>query len=198
MSLSPDTLASMIENNLPKDEKGLAKNRKKFCKGLAMGIVMTIVGKPFITQDVGTVAGAGVGNGTGIQTLQYDDMTQIALSMMPTKGENAQKLYNAINKAVVDHLKSSASLKSTHAPVAIGVGTIMHISSILAPEMAKNIDDMLKAQGANGENRMVFALCAATGICTDILKNSTGQVIIVGSPVGIPAPGAGVGAGVIS
>jgi hypothetical protein len=197
MNLSADALADMIQANLKKHGDGGA-NQKKFCQALATGIVMTIVGKPFITQDVGTVAGPGVGNGTGIKTLMYDDMTQLALAMMPTKGENARKCFDAINMAVVDHLKSSATLKSTHAPVAIGVGTIMHIASILAPEMAKNIDDQLKVKGANGSNRTIFSLCVATGICTDILKNSTGQVIIVGSPIGIPAPGAGVGAGVIS
>lgn len=196
MSLSDSALSSLIEKNLSKYGNG-GVNRKKFCDAVAKGIVMTIVGKPFITQDVGTVAGPGVGNGTGIQTLQYADMTQIALSMMPSKGENAQKFYDAINMAVVDHLKT-ASLKSTHTPVAIGVGTIMHISSILAPEMMNNIDQQLQANGAKGVNRKIFCLCVATGICTDILQNSTGQVIIIGSPIGIPAPGAGVGAGVIS
>lgn len=196
MSLSDSALSSLIEGNLAKYGKG-GVNRKKFCDALAKGIVMTIVGKPFITQDIGTVAGPGVGNGTGIKTLQYSDMTQIALSMMPSKGANAQKFYDAINMAVVTHLQQ-ASLKSTHAPVALGVGTIMHISSILAPEMLNNIDQQLQANGAKGVNRKVFCLCVSTGICTDILQNSTGQVIIIGSPIGIPAPGAGVGAGVIS
>ena len=197
MSLSADALSGLIESNLSAYGKG-GVNRKKFCDGLAKGIVMTIVGKPFITQDIGTVAGAGVGNGTGIKGLMYDDMTMLALAIMPSKGVNAKKLYDAINQAVVQHLQSSASLKSTHAPVAIGTGTVMHISSILIPEMAQNIDTMLMSQGAKGVNRKIFGLCCATGICTDILKNSTGQVIIIGSPVGIPAPGAGVGAGVIS
>lgn len=197
MSLDDTQLADLIEANLNKIGKG-GKNRRKFCLGLATGINKTIRGKPFVTQDVGTVAGAGVGNGTGIKGLMFDDMTTLALSVMPSKGKNAKKMYDAINMAVVQHLQSSASLKSTHAPVAIGVGTLMHISSVLIPEMTQNIDQALQDKGAKGRNRKIFCLCASTGICTDILKNSTGQVIIIGSPVGIPAPGAGVGAGVIS
>ncbi len=197
MSLSPTVLADLIEKNLSVYGNG-GVNRKKFCLGVAKGVVMTIVGKPFVTQDIGTIPGPGVGNGTGIKALMYDNMTSKAMAIMPSKGVNAKKLYDAINMAVVDHLKQSATLKSTHAPVALGVGTLMHISSILIPEMAKNIDDQLMANSAKGVNRKIFSLCCATGICTDILQNSTGTVIIIGSPVGIPSPGAGVGAGVIS
>lgn len=197
MSLSGEVLGDMIEKNLQRYGNG-GVNRKKFCLAIATGIVKTIVGKTFVTQDVGTIPGAGQGRGTGIQKLMYDNMTNLALAQMETKGENAKPLMESIMKATVDHLKQSAQLTSVHAPVFLGTGTLMHISTVLIPEMTTNIYSQLNGKGATGRNRLPLSKAIATGVCTDILQNSTGTVIIVGSPAGIPVGGAGVGTGVIS
>lgn len=196
--LQPLELADLIEGKLKKYGNG-GSNRKKFCIAVATGIVMSIVGKPFATQDIGAVAGAGQGNGMGIKGLQYDAMTSLALQTMPTRGENAKKLMDAIMEATKEHLEAKATLKSVHAPVFVGTGKVVAGSIlVLIPEMAKNIDDQLMAGGAEGTNRMPLSLAVSTGVCTEIIKNGTGQVIIIGSPAGIPAPGGGVGVGVIT
>lgn len=202
MALSAPALAALIQGNLA-GQGAIGSNLTKFCNAIAKGVVESIVGKPFTTTDVGLVLGIGVGTGTGIQSLSASTMKATALSLMSSRGENADKMMQAIMDAVVSHLSSSASLSSTHAPVFLGSGTVVVGSiAVVAAQMSSNIDSELSAQGANGANKTNLSTAIGTGIANNILSAGTGTVAITGSFTGPippgPIPGAGVGAGTVS
>lgn len=202
MSLSPSTLASLIQANLAGvGAKG--SNLSVFCTAVAAGIVLSIVGKAFATADVGLMPGIGVGAGVGITGLDPSAMQSTALATMHSHGSNAEKLMEAIMTAVVTHLSSAATLTSNHSPIFQGAGTIVVGSiAVVASEMGNNIDSQLQAAGAKGANRSELANAIAAGIAGNILSAGTGAVAITGTFTGPippgPIPGAGAGAGVIS
>jgi len=173
---------------------------QKFCTAVGTGIILSIVGKPFQTSDVGTVIGNGVGIGVGIQGLIPSAMVGIALSFMPSVGKNADPLMTAIMNATATYLALAATLTTIDIPVFIGVGTVQIGSILVVPaQMASSIDSQLQSAGANGKNRTILATAIANGVCTGILSSGTGIVTITGSPtIPIPIPGTGSGIGVIS
>lgn len=202
MPLSPSALAGAIQSNMQAaGAKG--SNLQVFCSAIAAGIVMSIVGKPFTTQDTGLVPGIGAGIGTGITGLSSSAMKSTALAAMSSRGENADKMMQAIMDGVVSHLSGSAILISNNTPVFLGSGTV-NVGSILvvAPEMGGNISSQLSAVGANGENKTNLAMAIAAGVCSNILSSGTGTVTITGTFTGSvppgPVPGSGSGVGVIS
>ena len=202
MSLSASTLSSLIQSNLQAYGAN-GKNLQKFCSAVAAGVVESIVGKSFTTSDVGLVPGNGIGTGTGITGLSSSDMKSVALSLMPTKGSNADHLMQAIMDGVVTHLSSAASLSSTDTPVFSGTGTIEAGSiAVVAEQMSSNINSQLEAVGAEGKNVGVLSQAIGTGICTNILSSGSGTLTITGTFTGPtppgPIPGAGSGEGVIS
>lgn len=202
MALSPSALSSLMYANFQGfGAKG--SNLQKFCDAISAGVVMSIVGKSFVTSDVGLVLGVGVGTGTGITGLSSSDMKSIALGLMPTTGKNAANMMQAIMDATVSHLGSAAALATTDAPVFLGSGTVtVGTIAVVASAMSSNIDSQLQAMGANGKNRTILATAIGTGICTNILSSGTGTVTITGTFTGPippgPIPGAGAGAGIIS
>jgi hypothetical protein len=202
MALSASTLASLIQANLAA-QGAVGSNLSKFCNAIGKGVVESIVGKAFTTADVGLIPGIGVGTGTGIQGLSSAIMKSTALSLMSSRGVNADKMMQAIMDAVVTHLSSAATLSSTHAPVFSGSGTVVPGSiAVVAAQMSSNIDSELSAQGAVGVNKTNLATAIGTGIANNILSSGTGTVAISGSFTGPtppgPIPGAGSGAGTIS
>lgn len=198
MALSASTLASLIKTNLMNDG-AMGSNLQSFCTAVATGIVMSIVGKSFVTADVGLVGGIGAGTGTGITGLISSSMKSDALSLMSSRGANADGLMKAIMDATVSHLSSSASLSSIDTPVYVGTGTIVIGSIAVVPsEMSQNIDTQLQNAGAIGSNRTNLAMAIGTSIANGIISFGTGNLIITGTPLSGPAPGAGSGTGSIS
>jgi hypothetical protein len=198
MALSDSILGSLIDTNLSAFGAN-GSNRTLFCNKVAKGIVMSIVGKSFSTNDVGTTPGSGTGTGTGITGLVSSLMVSSAIAVLPSTGVNANKLFTAIMNAVVSHLASAAELNSTHSPVYTGTGTIV-IGSITVsiPEMANNIKAQLLGAGAIGVNLTILCTAIATGIVTGILTGGTGSVTITGDAPPSPVPGTGTGSGIIS
>jgi len=197
MALSAGTLAGLIQSNLESFGAN-GSNLSKFCNAVASGIVMSIVGKAFVTADAGSVSGSGTGVGVGILGLSASTMESTALSLMSSRGVNASPLMQSIMQAVVSHLSSSASLVSVDSPVFIGTGTIVVGSiAVSASEMSNNIDSQLEAQGAVGSNRTELATDIGTAIVENILSSGTGTLTITGSG-GSPSPGSGSGTGTIS
>ena len=199
MSLSAGALGNLIFSNMQAFGAN-GSNLHKFTTAVGTGIVTSIVGKSFVTADAGLVEGFGAGSGTGLTGPQPSAMESIALSLMPTKGKNAEKLMNAIMAATVTHL-GSASLVSTDAPVFLGAGTIIPGSiTVVESEMANNIDSQLLASGAKGKNRTILANAIAAGVARQILSAGTGTLTIAGSPLPgkTPTPGSGSGSGTIS
>lgn len=198
MSLSASALGSLIDANLA-SAGAVGSNRTIFANKVAAGIVMSIVGKTFTTNDVGTVPGVGAGTGTGITGLSSSTMASLAVATMTSTGTNAMPMMTAIMNGVVSHLSSSASLASVDTPVYLGTGTIVVGSiPVVIAEMAGNIESQLSGAGAVGVNLPNLCLSIATGICTNIISSGTGTLTITGSPTGTPAPGSGSGTGVIS
>jgi hypothetical protein len=197
MALSPSGLASLIQSNL-EDQGAKGSNLQKFCLAIATGIIEAIVGKSFTTEDVGTISGAGEGTGTGITGLIESTMVDLALAQMTSQGKNAKPLMTAIMDAVISYLESNAILTTIDTPVFIGTGTIVVGSiTVMASEMAQDIDTVLQNNGAKGKNRANLALAIATGVCGGIGASGTGTVIITGT--GTPTgPGTGTGTGTIS
>lgn len=198
MPLSAPALGALIDSNLQAvGAKG--SNKTKFCNAVARGIVNSIIGVAFATTDAGTTPGFGVGTGIGITGLSSSAMKSMALSLMSTKGENADKLMQAIMNATVIHLSTSASLSSVNSPVFLGTGTIILESiAVVSATMISNIDSELQGIGANGTNRAKLARAIGTGIASNIVSSGSGTVVITGTPVGAPTPGTGSGTGTIS
>lgn len=198
MALSASILSGLIQSNLVAVGAN-GSNLSKFCDAVAKGIVESIVGKAFVTADVGTVPGIGTGIGVGILGLSSSTMKSTALSLMHSVGVNADKLMQAIMAATVSHLSSAASLASTDTPVFLGTGTIVIGSiTITSVEMSGNIDSELIGVGAKGVNRTELATAIGTGVASNILSSGTGTLVITGTPTGVPVPGSGSGIGVIS
>lgn len=198
MALSASVLGGLIDSNL-ESEGATGYNKTKFSDAVGAGIVESIIGKAFVTNDVGLTVGIGVGIGTGIVGLSDSDMISIALSQMATQGKNAFKLMKAIMDAVITEL-GNATLTTADAPVFLGVGTVnTGTIAVIESEMAFNIDTQLANVGAKGKNRTNLSKAIAAGVCRQIISNGTGTVTITGSPtIPIPVPGTGVGAGTIS
>lgn len=195
MALSASTLKDLIKANLEAVGAN-GSNLDIFCNAIATGIVMSVVGKIFTTIDTGLITGVGTGTGVGIMGLDSSAMKSLALSMFPSKGDNAEKLVQAITDATVSHLSSAADLSSADAPVFEGVGTILVGSiAVVAAEMSANIDSQLEASGAKGSNRTILAQAIGTGIATNIISVGTGTLTISGS-ITVPPPVSGAGTGV--
>lgn len=198
MALSASVLSGLIKTNL-QGFGANGSNLTKFCDGVAAGVVMSIVGQSFVTLDVGTVPGNGIGTGIGITALSPSTMESIALAAMSSQGSNAANLMNAIMTGVVTHLSSAASLSSIDVPVFLGTGTIVVGSiTVVASAMSSNIKTQLQSQGAQGSNLTNLCDAIADGIVTNILSSGTGILVITGSPTGVPVPGTGSGTGTIS
>ena len=199
MALSASVLANLIETTFrapPYNANGT--NLSRFCLAISTGVVNSIVGKSFITVDVGSVAGVGVGAGIGISGLVSNTMQTTALNTMTRQGPNAAKTMKVIMDSVVTHL-GSATLVSADTPVFVGAGTITVGSiAVNVSEMQNNILIQLNGQGASGSNRSNLALAIATGIVNEILAAGTGTLVITGTPSGTPSPGVGAGTGTIS
>jgi hypothetical protein len=199
VSLSASTLSSIMYSNFQAvGAKG--SNLQKFCMAISSGVVMSIVGKSFVTVDAGTITGVGTGTGTGILGLSSSSMKSKALGDMSSQGVNADKMMQAIMDAVVSHLMSSATLTTANAPVFAGTGVVtVGTIAVVGSEMGSNIDSQLQGVGANGRNRTQLAMAIGDGVCTNILSSGTGNVVITGSlTIPPPLPGAGAGTGVIS
>ena len=198
MALSPSALGALIDSNLA-SEGANGSNRTVFSDAVARGILMSIIGATFVTTDVGLTVGVGVGTGTGITGLAESDMVSIALSQMSSQGSNARPLMEAIMSAVMGELLN-ATLTTADAPVFLGTGTInTGTIAVIESVMAQNIDDQLKASGANGSNRTNLARAIAAGVTRQIITSGTGTVTITGSPtIPTPVPGVGAGTGVIT
>ena len=197
MALSASTLGNLILTNMHAfGAKG--KNLPAFCNAVGTGIVMSIVGKSFVTIDTGTVPGHGTGIGTGIMGPQSSVMEEIALSLMPTRGINAPKLMNAIMNATSSHLLD-ASLITVDTPVFQGSGIVTVGSiTVVESEMASNIDSQLFLAQAHGVNRTILARAIAGGVAQQILASGTGNLIITGSPdTSDTYSGSGAGVGTI-
>lgn len=193
--LNADVLANLIDSNLI-NAGAKGRNRNKFSKALAAGIVSYLVGKTFLTFDTGNGTG-GIGTGIGIIALDGSNMANIAFNSMPSHGKNAQKMWNAIMSAVHSHLQDSTLLTTTNPSVGTGIGNIVIGSfQIDVGGLQASIDSALIQVGAKGKNRSKLSFCCANGIVTDILSHGTGIVVISGSV--LPPSTSGTGTGIIS
>jgi len=198
MALSSTVLSSLIKSNLI-SQGAVGNNLQKFCDAVATGIVNSVVGSTFTSNDSGLISNTGTGTGIGITGLSSSSMVSIALSVMTSEGSNATNLMNAIMDATVQHLSTAANLSSTDPTIYSGNG-IINIGSIgvLLTTMSSNINSELLFSGANGSNRSNLALAIATGIVTNILSSGTGNLTITGSASPPMSPGTGTGTGTIS
>lgn len=198
MSLSSNILSGLIKSNLTAVGAN-GSNLSIFCDAVAKGIVESIVGKAFATLDTGTVPGIGTGIGLGILGLSSSIMKNTALSLIYSKGVNADKLMQAIMDATVTHLSSATTLTTNDTPVFLGAGIIVIGSiAVMSGEMSGNIDSELQNVGAKGANRTKLATAIGTGVASNILSSGTGTLVITGTPIGTPVPGSGSGIGIIS
>jgi hypothetical protein len=199
MSLVVDDFAQVIDQQLVL-AGAIGTNKLKFCKAVSTGLINSLKGKSFTTLDTGTVPGVGQGTGTGLIGLMPDQMTQIGIAAAPgMTGDNALPLMTAIMTASQQYLAMAAALASNDTPVFLGTGTIV-IGSIMVTmdEVNNNLQSAFKDQKANGDNMPALCKAIATGFTFGILTMATGELVIVGTPTGTPAPGGGPGMGTIS
>lgn len=223
MNLNSDILGETIRRNfVAKGANG--RNLQKFCKAVARGIVISIVGTTFTTMDVGLIPGigSGVGRGIVIDKIDVDKMIDRSLEYIRTEnkkmknpavfGDRARPTMDCIMRAIRDHLAQYAQLTSTHAPVFLGSGTVI-ISSINVDyrKMADNIEKSLRSEGAKGSNLKRTAMAISIGAVTEIVgfhkKDIVSEIVprghasvsITGTALSpTPVPGAGEGSGVIT
>lgn len=198
MALIPSGLSTLIQTNL-ENQGANGSNLQVFCQAVALGIIESIVGQGFVTNDVGVIPAVGEGIGEGIVGLVGSEMASLALAQMTSVGKNAQPLFQAIMDAVVTYLATAATLTTIDIPVGIGVGTIQIGSITVVPAiMTANIVSALQNAGAKGKNMPNLAMAIATGVCGGISSSGTGTVVITivsGTPA---APGNGQGIGTIT
>jgi hypothetical protein len=171
-----------------------------FTDAIGNGSQLHVVGKAFATSDVGTIAGAGVGSGTGISgvdpSLVSSTIYATAIGLFGQFGSRLQDLCDALGQNVVAQMLT-AQLDSTHTPVFAGVGTIVVNSiTVVGPAWASSIEGA--APGFIGNKWPDLAQAIGQGFFTGVFSGGTGTVTITGSPSGIPSPGAGSGVGTIS
>lgn len=196
MSLSAAVLGNLIDSNLA-GFGAVGSNRTIFSNAVATGIVNTLVGKNFTTNDTGSGT-AGTGTGTGVTGLSPSTMVSIALPVMISQGSNANNLMTAIMNATVTHLQSAASLTSVDPDVGIGTGIVVIGSfGVTIIEMTTNINNALLTAGANGSNRQNLSQAISTGIITNLLASGTGTLTITGGS-SLPPGTSGTGTGTLS
>lgn len=205
MPLSGPGLASEIQTALtPYNGTQFAP----FCTAIGMGIVLATSGMlTFTTADVGTVPGVGAGVGTGItglvsaniQTQMYNKGQSFWASLQTGgPGTEWMNICTKIALVVKTHFAMNATLTSAHAPVFLGVGTVLSYAGVTIPAMKAAI--VAQAPGAWAAARFPeLAEAVATGVVLELTTHSpTDTVTITGSPTGIPVPGAGSGAGIVT
>lgn len=170
------------------------------CTVISQGSVMSIVGKAFATADVGSVAGAGAGIGMGLTAVPASTVKSTVVATAKGtqfKGPRLEDAAMVFADALVLEI-TMATLTSAHAPVFAGVGTIVPGSiPVMVNEWAGNIFTIGRGMRFIGPQWFNWCKALATGGVQGF-QTATGTVVITGSPAGIPAPGGGSGAGVIS
>lgn len=169
--------------NIKKKFKGAqpGANMKKFAKGIATGMVLTITGKT--GQIIPPIGIGGVGLGIlGIQApMLSDEIVKNCRSAFGAEGPALRSISDAVAKAVVAELKL-ASVLGTNG------GTAMKFSGWGAQQMATA---MFKATGfkKTSQNTKIF-LAFAKAITSQIQKNGKSVIPTTG-------PGSGPGIAVI-
>ena len=172
-----------------------------FASAVGIGSAESVIGKSFVTVDVGTISGSGTGLGTGITGLSpgmiASNIFGLASSQFGQAGIHLMDFCTAIAESCVAQL-ALATLMSVDAPVFTGVGTITPGSITVVP-MAWGSLVQSSAPTFVGTEWPAFANAIGQGQALEVIAAGTGTLVI--TPVPIPAPtgpGTGAGAGTIS
>jgi hypothetical protein len=207
MALSGSALSALIQSEL--SAKGFTGVQlTTFSQALGNGIVNGTSGiLTFVTADVGTIPGTGVGTGTGILGLSEASIASLIYStgqgfwssfQNNGPGIKWQDLCDAIAKATVTHFSSDALLTSAHTPVFVGVGTVVSYSGVTISGMKSTIEAATPPSWL-GWRMPELAEAVSTGIVTELLSHSPASTVVIsGVPSGPPVPGSGSGAGVVT
>ena len=173
-----------------------------FTDAVGNGSETHVVGKPFTTMDVGSVAGSGAGVGTGIvgidPSLTSTTIFSQALGLFGQSGSRLQDLCDALGQNLVNQM-ATAQLTSTHSPVFAGVGTVdVGSIGVVGPAWGTAMQTEGDGSGFIGSQWPNLALAIGVGFFTGVSSGGTGTVTISGSPSGTPSGGAGTGAGTLS
>lgn len=203
MPLSPQSMSSTMQGQF--SGVGFTGPRiRDFCDIISTGTVNSIVGKPFMTVDVGALPGAGMGTGVGLLGVLGTATSGLLFSQFGGFGFAGPML-----KQLCDVLGTSlelellkATLSSTHTPVFVGSGTVIPGS---IPIVGAEIASMIQSEGASANfvGPMFAQFCLAVGNAFQLsMLTATGQVVIAGAFAGPvppgPIPGGGAGVGTIS
>lgn len=170
------------------------------------GSALHVIGKPFVTQDVGLIPGVGVGVGVGITGLSASTISdEIFSNCVSTFGQSGPKLKDfcdAMAQSCVAQM-ALATLTSTHTPVFAGSGTVVNGSIGVVPALwGSSIAGLGTAAGFVGPQWSNWANAIGKGHANGVINTGAGTVTITGSFTGVvppgPLPGAGAGAGTIS
>ena len=169
---------------------------------LAKGFVTHIVGKPFVTSDVGLLGtGTGNGNGVGLTVASPLISSSIYASML-TKGFRGSQLLStcqAIGLACNITLLL-ATLTSTHTLIS-GTGTVIPLTiGVSASGMSSDIQNSTTI--LVGDKFPDFCDAVAEGLVNAIITTAIGSVSITPNPPtatpGSPGTGTETGLGVIT
>jgi hypothetical protein len=177
-----------------------------YCKIVSQGSIESIVGKAFVTADVGLIPGAGPSAGigtaiTGVQAATIKTMIITTANGFQFKGPRLPDIAGLFADALVQEI-ANATLTSTHAPVFTGAGVVNQGSyTVVQPAWASLIFTYGTAKRFKGPKWMNWCTALATGAVAGF-ADASGQVVIAGSfggsaPPG-PLPGAGAGAGIVT
>jgi hypothetical protein len=178
----------------------LGSKLHEFTDAVGLGSASHVVGKTFVTVDVGTVPGAGVGTGTGITGLSASTISSTIYSMAVLSfgqaGSRLKDTCDQIAAACVAQM-ALATLATVDSPVYLGGGTITPgtiavIPAVWGATIQSQAPNFLGSQWPN------FAAAIGTGMGENVQSSGTGSLVIVGSPSGAPVPGGGAGGGTIS
>lgn len=174
------------------------------CQVIGNGSILSVIGKPFVTADIGLIPGIGVGVGIGVIGFIEPAMVGTMIGTMASFGFIGPRLIDTcqvITQSLIAEM-ALATLTSAHTPVFLGAGTVVPASIlVIEPEWTGNIIAQGVPKGFIGPQYFNYARAIATGLTSGFLT-ATGVVSITGSFTGPappgPLPGAGAGTGVIT
>jgi hypothetical protein len=171
-----------------------------FTDAVGLGSGTYLPGTAFVTADVGSVPGVGVGAGVGITGLSASTISDgIYSAAVASFGQAGPKLKDTCDQLAATCVSQMAlaTLVSADTPVYLGVGTIVPGSIAVSGSLWGTA---ITAQGATflGKEWPNFASAMGTGMAANIQSSGTGTLTIVGAAPPTPVPGTGAGTGTLS
>lgn len=205
MALSGAVLSGLIQTNLT--AKGFTGTElTNISNAIGNGIITASATLTFVTADLGTILGTGIGVGTppGIKGMLSTNISgdifntgQGFWSAQQNNGPGIkfQDFCDAVGDAVISHFSIAATLASVHTTVLSGTGTVTVYTGVTIPTMKSAI--VAAAPGSWAAAKFPeLAEAVATGVVNELTGHTPIDIVIIGA--GTPGAVPGIGTGIVT